>query len=75
VTGVLVRFGQGLGSRLMRRTTGWNWLAQAVPWAGVIAGATIGGGAYLRIGEPAIWVPITLAGVLAAGSSLMPQPD
>jgi len=75
VTGVLVRFGQGLGSRLTRRTTGWNWLAQAVPWAGMIAGATIGGAGYVRIGEPVIWASIALAGVLAAGSALMPQPD
>jgi len=75
VTGVLVRFGQGLGSRLTRRATGWSWLAQAVPWAGMIAGATIGGTAYLRIGEPAIWAPIALAAVLAAGAALMPQSD
>ena len=72
---VLVRFGQGLGSRLTRRATGWSWLAQAVPWAGMIAGATIGGTAYLRIGEPAIWAPIALAAVLAAGAALMPQSD
>ena len=72
---VLVRFGQGLGSRLTRRATGWSWLAQAVPWAGMIAGATIGGTAYLRIGELAIWAPIALAAVLAAGAALMPQSD
>jgi uncharacterized membrane protein YoaK (UPF0700 family) len=41
----------------------------------MIAGATIGAAAYLRIGEPAIWVPIALPGLLAAGSILMPQPD
>ena len=75
VTGVLVRLGQGIGDLLTRRLTGWNWLAQAASWVGMIVGATIGAAAYLRIGEPAIWAPIALAGLLAAGSILMPQPD
>lgn len=75
VTGVLVRFGQGLGNFLTRRAAGWNWLAQAVPWVGMITGATIGAAAYLRIGEPAIWLPMGLAGVLAAGSARIRQPD
>jgi uncharacterized membrane protein YoaK (UPF0700 family) len=75
VTGVLVRLGQGIGNLLSGRVTGWNWLAQAASWVGMLTGATIGGAAYLRIGEPAIWLPIALAGVLAAGSTLMPQPD
>ena len=75
VTGVLVRFGQGLGNLLARRVTGWSWLAQAAPWVGMIAGATIGSAAYVRIGEPAIWAPIASAGVLAAGSTLIPQRD
>ena len=52
-----------------------GWLAQAAPWVGMIVGATIGGAAYVRIGEPAIWAPIALAGVLAAGSTLIPQRD
>jgi uncharacterized membrane protein YoaK (UPF0700 family) len=75
VTGVLVRFGQGLGDFLMRRTKGWNWLVQAVPWAGLIAGATGGGAAYVRIGEAVIWVPVGLASLLAAYSVMIPQPD
>ena len=75
VTGVLVRFGQGLGKLLTRRGTGWNWLAQAVPWIGMVTGATIGGTAYLLTGEPAIWVPIALASLLAAGSVRIRQPS
>jgi uncharacterized membrane protein YoaK (UPF0700 family) len=75
VTGVLVRFGQGLGNLLTRRGTGWNWLAQAVPWIGMVTGATIGAAAYLRIGEPAIWLPIGLASLLAAGSVTIEQPN
>jgi uncharacterized membrane protein YoaK (UPF0700 family) len=73
VTGVLVRFGQGLGDFLTGRSTGWNWLAQATPWAGLIAGATIGSAAFTEIGESAIWGPVALAGLLAAYSAAIPQ--
>ena len=75
VTGVLVRFGQGVGDFLMRRSIGWKWLAQATPWGGLITGATIGSAVFMRIGDAAIWVPVSLAGVLAAWSALIPQPD
>jgi uncharacterized membrane protein YoaK (UPF0700 family) len=75
VTGVLVRFGQGLGDFMTRRITGRSWLAQGSPWVGLISGATIGSAAYMRIGEAAIWVPITVAGLLAAWSVTAPQPD
>jgi len=75
VTGLLVRFGQGLGNFLSGRVTGWSWLAQAAPWVGMIAGATIGAAAYMGIGEQAIWLPIALAVALSAGSVLVPQPD
>jgi uncharacterized membrane protein YoaK (UPF0700 family) len=75
VTGTLVRFGQGLGNFLTGRVTGWSWLAQAAPWVGMITGATIGGIAYVQIGEPTIWLPIALAVALSAGSVLVPQPD
>src|SRR5438128_12317281 len=75
VTGVLVRFGQGLGDLLTRRSAGWNWVAQASPWFGTITGATIGGAFYVGIGEAAIWVPVSLAGLLAGSAAAMPQPD
>ena len=75
VTGVLVRFGQGLGDFLLRRSTDWKWLAQATPWVGLITGATIGSAVFMQIGDAAIWVPVSLAGVLAAWSALIPQPD
>src|SRR5262249_42837768 len=64
VTGVLVRFGQGLGDFLVRRSTGWKWLAQATPWVGMIAGATIGSALFMQIGDAAIWVPVSLAVLL-----------
>ena len=75
VTGVLVRFGQGLGDFLTRRITGGSWLAQGAPWLGLIVGAMIGSAVYMRIGEAAIWAPIGVAVVLAAYSVVMPQPD
>jgi hypothetical protein len=43
----------------------------------MITGATIGAAVYVRIGkpEPAIWLPIALASLLAAGSAAIRQPD
>ena len=75
VTGVLVRFGQSLGDFLTRRLTGWNWFAQGTPWVGLIAGATIGGAIYSQVGGAAIWVPVSLAGLLAGCSIIIPPPD
>jgi uncharacterized membrane protein YoaK (UPF0700 family) len=75
VTGTLVRFGQGLGNFVARRGTGWQWLAQAVPWLGLIAGGTIGSAVYMRIGVPVIWIPVGMAGLLAACSAAIMQPD
>ena len=75
VTGVLVRFGQGLGDFLIRRVTGWNWVGKASPWAGMIIGATIGSVAYTRVGEAAIWIPVSLAGLLAIYSMVVPEVD
>jgi uncharacterized membrane protein YoaK (UPF0700 family) len=75
VTGVLVRFGQALGDFFTRRAAGWRWLMQVVPWVGLIAGATFGGAAYLRIGAAAIWVSVGLAGLLAVYSAAIPEPD
>jgi uncharacterized membrane protein YoaK (UPF0700 family) len=75
VTGVLVRFGQGLGDLLTRRSRDRQWLAQAVPWVGLIAGATVGSAAFTRIGQAAIWISVALAGLLLACSAAIRQPD
>jgi len=75
VTGTLVRFGQGLGDLLVRHAKGWSWVAQATPWLGMVVGATIGGAAYMQFGEAATWVPVSLAGLLAACSAAILQPD
>jgi uncharacterized membrane protein YoaK (UPF0700 family) len=52
-----------------------NWLAQVVPWFGLIAGATVGSAAFMRIGEAAIWVSVALAAFLLACSAAIRQPD
>jgi uncharacterized membrane protein YoaK (UPF0700 family) len=75
VTGMLVRFGQGLGDFLIGRATGLNWLMQAAPWVGLITGAILGTIAYGRIGEAAIWFPVILAALLAGCSAAIPEPD
>lgn len=75
VTGALVRLGQGLGDFVTRRVIGWNWLAQASPLAGLIAGATLGAAGHWLIGERAIWATVALAGLLAVLSAALPQPE
>jgi uncharacterized membrane protein YoaK (UPF0700 family) len=75
VTGALVRFGQGLGDFLIRRSGEWKWLAQVVPWLGLVTGATVGSAAFMRIGEAAIWGAVALATLLLACSAATRQPD
>jgi uncharacterized membrane protein YoaK (UPF0700 family) len=75
VTGTLVRFGQGLGDFLAGRADGWAWAAQAVPWVGLIAGATIAGTAYERIGSAVDWVPVGAAGALLLWSVVISEPQ
>jgi uncharacterized membrane protein YoaK (UPF0700 family) len=75
VTGMLVRFGQGLGDLLTGRAIGWAWLAQAAPWVGLVAGATAGSAAFVRLGGTAMWIPVALAGLLAAWSAVSRIPD
>jgi uncharacterized membrane protein YoaK (UPF0700 family) len=75
VTGALVRFGQGLGDLLTRRSRDWQWLAQLVPWFGLITGATVGSAVFARIGPAAIWFSVALAVLLLAGSVAIRQPE
>jgi uncharacterized membrane protein YoaK (UPF0700 family) len=74
VTGTLVRFGQGLGDFVARRAVGWDWLAQACPWLGMVAGAAAGGAGYVQVGPAVIWVPVAMAGLLAVLSTALPEP-
>ncbi len=74
VTGTLVKLGQGLGDFLARRVSGWDWLAQASPWVGLMIGATIGAVVHFRA-EPAVaWAPVVAAGLLTAVSLAIPEP-
>jgi uncharacterized membrane protein YoaK (UPF0700 family) len=75
VTGTLVKLGQGLGDFLVWRTGGWDWLAQAAPWLGIVAGAGVAGALYPRIGGSVLWVAATAAGLVAVASSFMREPD
>ena len=75
VTGVLVRFGQGLGDFLTGRATATGWLRQAIPWVGLMAGVILGTVTYDGIGEAAIWLPVGLAALLAACCAAMPEND
>ena len=75
VTGMLVEFGRGIGDLLTRPSSELKWLGQAVPWLGLIAGATVGGTAFMGIGEPAIWVSVVLSALLLAFSAVIRQPD
>jgi uncharacterized membrane protein YoaK (UPF0700 family) len=70
-----VKFGQGLGDFLARRLRGLDWLAQASPWAGLIAGGIAGAVAQTQIGETVDWLPVVLAGLLAVWSARLPAAD
>jgi uncharacterized membrane protein YoaK (UPF0700 family) len=72
---MLVRFSHGLGGEFLTRRSGeWKWLMQAVPWLGLVTGATAGSAAFMRIGEAPIWVSVVLAALLACSSAIR-QPD
>jgi uncharacterized membrane protein YoaK (UPF0700 family) len=75
VTGMLVKLGQGLGDFVVWRIYRWDWLAQAAPWIGIVAGGAVAGALYFRIGASVLWVPTAAAGLLAFSSALVPEPD
>jgi uncharacterized membrane protein YoaK (UPF0700 family) len=75
VTGTLVKFGQGLGDAVAGRVRGWDWVAQAAPWAGLIAGGIVGAAARARIGEAVAWLPCLMAAALAAWSARLPAAE
>jgi uncharacterized membrane protein YoaK (UPF0700 family) len=75
VTGTLVKFGQGLGDFLVWRGRRLDWLAQATPWIGIVAGAATGGWLYSWIGGSALWFAAGAAALLLLSSAVVPQPD
>jgi uncharacterized membrane protein YoaK (UPF0700 family) len=75
VTGTLVKLGQGLGDLLAGQRAGWDWLEQAAPWVGIVAGATMVGALHSRIGGTAIWIAAGAAGCLTLTSCFIAEPD
>jgi uncharacterized membrane protein YoaK (UPF0700 family) len=75
VTGTLVKFGQGLGDFLVSPGRRWDWLAQAAPWFGIVAGAMAGGTLYSRIGGNTLWFAVAAAGLVALSAVFVPSPD
>jgi uncharacterized membrane protein YoaK (UPF0700 family) len=75
VTGTLVRFGQGLGDFLAGRADGWSWAEQALPWAGIVAGAILAGAAHTRIGSAVAWLPVGAVCCLFVWSLAIPVPE
>ena len=75
VTGILVKLGQGLGDFVVWRVRRRDWLAQAAPWIGIVAGGAAAGALYIRIGASALWVATAAAGLLAFASALVSEAD
>ena len=76
VTGALVKLGRGLGTLLCGRAGDWGWLAQAVPWLGLVAGAVLSTIAILHVGLamlPAL--PLAAALIGAAIWLVLPRLD
>jgi uncharacterized membrane protein YoaK (UPF0700 family) len=82
VTGTLAKVGRGLGLLLCGRSSSdWSWLQQAVPWAGLVAGAAAATFALLRVGERPTLIALPLiAALIGLGTwlalpTLPPQRD
>jgi uncharacterized membrane protein YoaK (UPF0700 family) len=75
VTGTLVKFGQGLGDFLTGCGAGWTWVEQALPWVGLVVGATAAGSGYVRMGAAVIWIPVAAACLLTLWSVAIPEPE
>jgi uncharacterized membrane protein YoaK (UPF0700 family) len=67
-TGSLVRFGQGLARFLLRRTNGADWIQQAVPWLGLLLGATAATASLAIIGTRSFAILPALALALAGAA-------
>ncbi len=66
VTGTLVKLGRGLGLALLGQADGKDWLLQAVPWVGLLAGATAATLGLAVFGRLTFLAP-PLAAMLLAG--------
>lgn len=72
VTGALSRLGRGIGRLLIGRGSR-SAAIQFVPWIGMGAGAVLGGGLFLRFGEPAIAAVAVCAALLGLLTLLVPR--
>ncbi|KQT44632.1 hypothetical protein ASG43_13590 [Aureimonas sp. Leaf454] len=73
VTGALSRFGRGAGRWMIGDRSGVSWTLELVPFAGMLAGATVGATLGLAHGRTAILMPAAFAGGLALVSLAIPQ--
>ena len=78
VTGVLGRFGEGLGRSvadlMAGRRPGWTWIGQGVLWGGLVVGVAAGTGLVTLLDRQAAFVPAGFALVLA-GAALRPAAE
>lgn len=72
VTGALSRLGRGLGRWLLgERHSGW--LMQAIPWGGMLAGATMGAWLQHHLGLKALFVSSAWAALIGLASLWIPR--
>lgn len=68
VTGTLARLGHGLGLLICGRARDWGWLLQAVPWLGLVSGASLATVSLIRLGQESFLALPVVAALIAAGS-------
>jgi uncharacterized membrane protein YoaK (UPF0700 family) len=73
VTGTLAKLGRGLGLLVCGQVRDWNWLWQAVPWVGLVAGATLATVSLVRLG-PSTFIALPMIAALIAAASWVTLP-
>jgi uncharacterized membrane protein YoaK (UPF0700 family) len=68
VTGTLAKLGRGLGLLVCGRAQDWAWLQQAVPWLGLVIGATVATASLMRFGAVTM-IALPIAAALIATAS------
>jgi uncharacterized membrane protein YoaK (UPF0700 family) len=70
VTGTLARLGEGIGLLICGQVRDWGWLKQAVPWLGLVAGASLATLSLIRLGPATLAALPVLAALIGAGAWL-----